>query len=90
MVQSLYQQELQQMTRLDLLTSTCGGGTWGWLASLAFSGIVSHPKFSYCRKELTKVADLITILDDVYDVYGTLDELELFTDAIERLLHYII
>lgn len=49
-------------------------------------GIVSKPQFSNCRKGLTKVASLVTIIDDVYDVYGTLDELELFTDAVQRFV----
>ncbi|CAK8576235.1 unnamed protein product [Lathyrus sativus] len=41
------------------------------------------PKFSNLRKGLTKVGYLITLIDDIYDIYGTLDELELFTTAIE-------
>ena len=48
--------------------------------------MVPEPKFTNCRKQLTKVVALITVLDDVYDVYGTQDELELFTDAVERFV----
>lgn len=47
-------------------------------------GIVPDPQYKKCRQNLTKVASLVTIIDDVYDVYGTLDELELFTEAVER------
>ena len=42
------------------------------------------PDFQYLRKVMTKVNSLITIIDDVYDVYGTLEELELFTEAVDR------
>ena len=49
-------------------------------------GVIFQPQFGYCRRMSTKVNALITTIDDVYDVYGTLDELELFTDAVERLV----
>ncbi|KAD4384385.1 hypothetical protein E3N88_24553 [Mikania micrantha] len=40
------------------------------------------PEFSLGRRNITKVNAMITSIDDVYDVYGTLDELEQFTDVI--------
>ncbi|XP_042487137.1 alpha-terpineol synthase, chloroplastic-like isoform X1 [Macadamia integrifolia] len=43
-----------------------------------------EPQFSNFRIELAKVTMLITTIDDLYDVYGSLEELELFTDAVER------
>uniref|UniRef100_A0A7N0RI97 Uncharacterized protein n=1 Tax=Kalanchoe fedtschenkoi TaxID=63787 RepID=A0A7N0RI97_KALFE len=48
------------------------------------AGLVPEPESRECRKELTKLAVLITIIDDVYDVHGTVDELELFTQAVKR------
>ncbi|WVZ02639.1 hypothetical protein V8G54_023445 [Vigna mungo] len=86
-VQSTLQNDLQQMSRW-----------WrgmGLASKLSFSrdrlmecffwtvGMVFEPQFSDLRKGLTKVTSLITTIDDVYDVYGTLDELELFTAAVE-------
>ncbi|XP_038900857.1 terpene synthase 10-like isoform X1 [Benincasa hispida] len=47
-------------------------------------GMGCEPHLGYLRTMSTKIASLITIIDDVYDVYGTLDELELFTDVVER------
>ncbi|XP_034705111.1 (-)-alpha-terpineol synthase [Vitis riparia] len=47
-------------------------------------GVISEPQYGYCRRMSTKVNTLITIIDDVYDVYGTMDELELFTDVVDR------
>ncbi|XP_023513293.1 terpene synthase 10-like [Cucurbita pepo subsp. pepo] len=47
-------------------------------------GMGCKPHLGYFRRMSTKIASLITIIDDVYDVYGTLDELELFTNVVER------
>ncbi|MBA0829423.1 hypothetical protein Goarm_014031 [Gossypium armourianum] len=47
-------------------------------------GMIISPQNGKGRRIQTKVNSLITIIDDVYDVYGTLDELELFTDVVER------
>uniref|UniRef100_A0A9I9DSX4 Terpene synthase 10-like n=2 Tax=Cucumis melo TaxID=3656 RepID=A0A9I9DSX4_CUCME len=47
-------------------------------------GMGFEPHLGCFRRMTTKVTSLITIIDDVYDVYGTLDELELFTDVVER------
>jgi (-)-alpha-terpineol synthase len=42
------------------------------------------PDFEQFRIGMTKINALITTVDDVYDLYGTLEELELFTEAIDR------
>lgn len=47
-------------------------------------GIISDPQHGNGRRLLTKVVALITAIDDVYDCYGTFDELEVFTTAVER------
>jgi len=52
-------------------------------------GFTPNPQFGFCRKLSTKLAVLITTIDDIYDVYGTLDELELFTDIVDRFVHML-
>ena len=44
-----------------------------------------EPKYFLARRILTKVIAMTSTIDDIYDVYGTLEEIELFTEAIERL-----
>ncbi|XP_068669054.1 (-)-alpha-terpineol synthase-like [Aristolochia californica] len=41
------------------------------------------PEYGYTRFVLTQVSQLITTIDDTYDLYGSIDELERFTDVIE-------
>ncbi|KAL4354534.1 hypothetical protein GQ457_06G021640 [Hibiscus cannabinus] len=44
----------------------------------------SLPRLVVERNFTTKVIALISILDDIYDAYGTYEELEIFTKAIHR------
>ena len=43
-----------------------------------------EPHLRYLRRMSIKIASLITTIDDVYDMYGTLNELELFIDVVQR------
>ncbi|KAL6282162.1 hypothetical protein ACE6H2_013091 [Prunus campanulata] len=45
---------------------------------------LTDPKLSEERVELTKPISFIYLIDDIFDVYGTLDELILFTEAVNR------
>ncbi|KAK9225677.1 hypothetical protein WN943_010721 [Citrus x changshan-huyou] len=47
-------------------------------------GAYFEPQHSFARRLFTKVITLISVIDDIYDVYGKIEELELFTSAIER------
>ncbi|KAI3868709.1 hypothetical protein MKX03_025959 [Papaver bracteatum] len=51
---------------------------------LSSVGFCWEPKYERCREWLTKILSFALVIDDIYDVYGSLEELELFTDAIER------
>ncbi|KAK8966284.1 hypothetical protein KSP40_PGU018237 [Platanthera guangdongensis] len=52
-----------------------------WIVSVYFE---SH--YSRARTMMTKFLTQLSILDDIYDVYGTLEELYLLTDVIEQLI----
>ncbi|KAK2989408.1 hypothetical protein RJ640_000383 [Escallonia rubra] len=89
MVQATYQEDLKHMSSWWKTT--------GLAENLSFArdrlmenfvwtvGYSYKPEFGYSRRISTKVNALITTIDDVYDVYGTLEELELFTSVIDRL-----
>ena len=47
-------------------------------------GAYFEPQYVRGRRILTKIMAMTSIIDDMYDAYGTLEELELFTEAIER------
>ena len=43
-----------------------------------------EPQYSLARRILTKTICVTSIIDDIYDVYGTQEELKFFIDAIKR------
>ncbi|XP_020110273.1 alpha-humulene synthase-like [Ananas comosus] len=47
-------------------------------------GVYFEPHYSRARMIATKAISFVCILDDTYDVYGTLEECRLLTDAIQR------
>ena len=47
-------------------------------------GVYFEPQYVRARRILTKTISMTSIIDDIYDAYGTFEELELFTEAIER------
>ncbi|KAJ9557488.1 hypothetical protein OSB04_012102 [Centaurea solstitialis] len=47
-------------------------------------GVYFEPKYSRSRIFFTKIIAIATILDDTFDAYGTYEELEIFTEAIQR------
>ncbi|XP_016171890.1 probable sesquiterpene synthase isoform X1 [Arachis ipaensis] len=88
MVQKLYKKEIGSNTKwwreLDFATKVpyardrvVEGFFWPFATN-------SEPKYSTGRQMITKLAICISLVDDTFDVYGTVEELELFTKAIQR------
>ncbi|PIN22663.1 (-)-germacrene D synthase [Handroanthus impetiginosus] len=50
-----------------------------WILSVYF-----QPQYNLARRIMTKVIAMFSIIDDIYNVHGTLDDLQFFTDAIQR------
>ncbi|GFP82375.1 (+)-epi-alpha-bisabolol synthase [Phtheirospermum japonicum] len=87
-VPAMYQDELKELSRWHTKTRLSEKMTFArdrlvecflWTIGFTFK-----PCFRYCRIMSVKLGVLVTIIDDVYDVYATLDELKLFTDIVER------
>ncbi|KAI4340063.1 hypothetical protein MLD38_024937 [Melastoma candidum] len=47
-------------------------------------GVYFEPEYTFARKFLTKLIALTSIMDDMYDAYGTLEELIAYTEALQK------
>nr|GEV92158.1 germacrene D synthase [Tanacetum cinerariifolium] len=54
------------------------------LSQLSKLGVYFQPQYSRSRIFLAKSIAMSTVLDDTYDAYGTFEELEIFTKAVQR------
>ncbi|KAM7524580.1 hypothetical protein LguiA_014482 [Lonicera macranthoides] len=88
MVQATHQEDLKHMSRW--WKSTCLGEKLRFARDRLIEnyfwtiGVIFEPEYQYCRRMSTKVNSLVTTIDDIYDVYATFQELQLFTNAVER------
>ncbi|XP_022144020.1 (-)-germacrene D synthase-like [Momordica charantia] len=87
-LQRLYNKELREISRwwkdlklvekLSFARDRCVE-CYIWAMAICF-----EPKYSLARIITSKIIMMQSILDDIYDAYGTFEELQLFTRAIER------
>ncbi|XP_021811223.1 probable terpene synthase 9 [Prunus avium] len=88
LIQSVYQMEIKELSRwwrdLDFKNKASFSRDRLMENYLWAMGINYEPRLSECRSGLTKFVCILTIIDDMYDVYGFLDELEHFTQAVCR------
>ncbi|KAJ4724609.1 Terpene synthase [Melia azedarach] len=87
-MQILYQQELRLVTSWwnDLNLISEYPYSRDRVVELYFWCVAEYfeSRYSRARVMLTKILMILTVMDDTYDAYGTLDELQCFTQAIER------
>lgn len=88
LVQMLHKQELSQLIRwwneLDYATKLSYARNrivecYFWAVSVHF-----EPGYSLARMIFTKIVAMLSLTDDTYDSYATIEEIDLYTDAINR------
>ncbi|KAH6812453.1 hypothetical protein C2S51_026215 [Perilla frutescens var. frutescens] len=86
-VQKIHQNELNNITRwwkdLDVTNKLSFARDRVVECYFWILGVYFEPHYNIARKMLTKVIAMASILDDIYDVHGTLEELQHFTVAIQ-------
>ncbi|KAL0300335.1 UNVERIFIED_CONTAM: Gamma-cadinene synthase [Sesamum calycinum] len=87
-LQNLYKKELHDLSRwwkeLDLISKL--PYVRDRMVESYFWGMAFHfqPQYSYVRIAIGKILPMLTVMDDTYDNYATLEEADLFTEILER------
>ncbi|XP_068312110.1 (-)-germacrene D synthase-like [Pyrus communis] len=88
LLQKVHQKELSEITRwwkeLDFVNKLPFARDRVVESYLWALGCYYEPEYSFARMTYGKVTAVLVVIDDIYDVYGTFEELELFTEAVER------
>ncbi|KAL2466319.1 Alpha-humulene/(-)-(E)-beta-caryophyllene synthase [Abeliophyllum distichum] len=87
-LQMLHKQELYEVSRwwkdLDLVSKLPYARDRVVECFFWAMGVYHEPQYSVARIMLTKTIAMTSIIDDTYDAYGVVEELEIFTEAIQR------
>ncbi|KAH6757576.1 hypothetical protein C2S51_038724 [Perilla frutescens var. frutescens] len=88
LLQMLHRQELTELSRwwkeLDLVSKLPYARDRIVECYFWTVGVYFEPQYSRARIMLAKTIAIISVIDDTYDSYGTVDELQIFTDAVQR------
>ncbi|XP_049379108.1 probable 5-epi-aristolochene synthase 4 [Solanum stenotomum] len=88
LLQMLHKQELAEVSRwwkeLDFVTTLPYARDRVVECYFWALGVYFEPQYSQARVMLTKTLAMTSIVDDTFDAYGTVKELEKYTDAIQR------
>ncbi|CAH9070010.1 unnamed protein product [Cuscuta epithymum] len=86
LLQMLHKQELSEVSRwwkeLDFMTTLPYARDRAVECYFWALGVYFEPQYSKARVMLAKNILIVSILDDTYDAYGTIEELAVYTDAI--------
>lgn len=87
LLQMLHKQELSEVSRwwkdLDFVTTLPYARDRAAECYFWTVGVYAEPQYSQARVMFAKTIAMILIVDDTFDAYGILKELEVYTDAIQ-------
>ncbi|XP_012855790.1 PREDICTED: vetispiradiene synthase 3-like [Erythranthe guttata] len=88
LLQMLHKNELSELTRwwkeMDLISKLSYARDRVVECYFWALGVYHEPQYSSARVMLAKTIAIISVIDDTYDTYGTIEELKVFTDAIQK------